>query len=104
MSSSDAHRDDEILHSEEEEDDRVQQPNSEEESGAEQDPENEEEDPEQEEDTTPGRWEGSSITSDAINWLYTSRRVPPEVACRIPGDEIEPRPQSGERVVFLAHF
>ena len=24
--------------------------------------------------------------------------------CRIPGDEVEPNPEEGERVVFLAHF
>ena len=73
MSSSDAHRDEEILHSGDEEDDSVQHPDSEDESRGEQDPELGEENPEQDEDTTPGRWEGSSVTSDAINWLYTSR-------------------------------
>ena len=110
MSSSDVHRDDEILHSGGEEDDRDQHPDSEEEFGGEQDPKFEEEDPEQDddpvqgEDNTPGRWEGSSVSSEAINWLYTSRRGPLEVACRLPGNELEPRPQEGERVVFLAHF
>ena len=104
MSSSDALRDEEIIHSDEEGDDRIQHPYSDEETGAEQDTDFDGDDPEQDKDNTPGRWEGSSVTSEAINWLYTSRRVPPQVACRIPGDEIEPRPQNGERVVFLAHF
>ena len=50
-------------------------------------------------------WEGSSdVTSDDINLLYASRRIPPELACRLPGDEVEPAPEAGERVVFLAHF
>ena len=79
MSSSDVHQDDEILHSGGEEEDRDQHPDSEEESGGEQDPEFEEEDseqgddPAQGDDNTPGRWEGSSVSSEAINWLYTSR-------------------------------
>ena len=41
-----------------------------------------------------GSWEGSSdVTPDDINWLYASRRIPPELAA-----------EAGERVVFLAHF
>ena len=56
-------------------------------------------------DAPRGSWEGSSnVTSDDINWLYASRRIPPELACRLPGDEVEPAPEVGERVVFLAHF
>ena len=62
MSSSDAHRDEEILHSGDEEDDTVQHPDSEDESGGEQDPELGEENPEQDEDTTPDRWDKSSAT------------------------------------------
>jgi hypothetical protein len=56
------------------------------------------------EDAPRGSWEGSSdVTSADINWLYASRRIPPELACRLPGDEVEPAPEEGERVVFLAH-
>ena len=47
-------------------------------------PESEEDrDPEQEADSehddeaSPGRWEGSDVSAEAINWLYASRRVPP---------------------------
>ena len=57
------------------------------------------------EDAPQGSWEGSlDVTSADINWLYASRRIPPELACRLPGDEVEPAPEEGERVVFLAHF
>ena len=56
-------------------------------------------------DAPRGSWEGSSdVTSDDINWLYASRRIPPELACRLPRDEVEPAPEAGERVVFLANF
>ncbi|KAK1645178.1 hypothetical protein QYE76_062983 [Lolium multiflorum] len=47
---------------------------------------------------------GSNVTEYEIDWLYRSRRIPEGVTCRIPGDEIEPEPQPGEHVVFLAHF
>ncbi|KAK1642843.1 hypothetical protein QYE76_060648 [Lolium multiflorum] len=47
---------------------------------------------------------GSTVTEYEIDWLYRSRRIPEGVTCRIPGDEIEPEPQPGEHVVFLAHF
>ena len=57
------------------------------------------------EEAPRGSWEGSSdVTPDDINWLYASRRIPPELVCRLPGDEVEPAPEAGERVVFLAHF
>ena len=56
-------------------------------------------------DETPrGSWEGSEVSEEDINWLYTSRRVPPGVACRRPGDEVEPTPELGEYVVFMQHF
>ena len=56
-------------------------------------------------DVSRGSWEGSSnVTSDDINLLYATRRIPPEVVCRIPEDGVEPNPEEGERVVFLAHF
>ncbi|KAK1628151.1 hypothetical protein QYE76_002466 [Lolium multiflorum] len=47
---------------------------------------------------------GSNVTKYEIDWLYRSRRIPEGVTCRIPGDEIVPKPRDGERVVFLAHF
>ncbi|KAK1604259.1 hypothetical protein QYE76_027932 [Lolium multiflorum] len=47
---------------------------------------------------------GSNVTEYEIDWLYRSRRIPEGVTCRIPGDEIEPDPEPGEHVVFLAHF
>ena len=56
------------------------------------------------EGNTRATWEGSDVTNEHINWLYKSRRIPAEVICRLPGNEIEPRPASGERVVFIAHF
>ena len=56
-------------------------------------------------DVPRGSWEGSSdVTNEHINWLYASRRIPPSVICRIPVNEVEPNPEEGERVVFLAHF
>ncbi|KAK1646107.1 hypothetical protein QYE76_063912 [Lolium multiflorum] len=53
---------------------------------------------------TRGAWMGSNVTEYEIDWLYRSRRIPEGVTCRLPGDEIEPEPQPGEHVVFLAHF
>ncbi|KAK1645974.1 hypothetical protein QYE76_063779 [Lolium multiflorum] len=53
---------------------------------------------------TRGAWMGSNVTEYEIDWLYRSRRIPEGVTCRIPGDEIEPDPEPGEHVVFLAHF
>ncbi|KAK1614834.1 hypothetical protein QYE76_020351 [Lolium multiflorum] len=47
---------------------------------------------------------GSNVTEFEIDWLYRSRRIPEGVTCRIPGDELEPDPEPGEHVVFLAHF
>ena len=66
--------------------------------------EGEEEEEEHADETSPGRWEGSEVSAEAINWLYASRRVPPGVECRRPGDEIEPQPRRGEYVVFMSHF
>ncbi|KAK1680822.1 hypothetical protein QYE76_041670 [Lolium multiflorum] len=53
---------------------------------------------------TLGAWMGSNVTKYEIDWLYRSRRIPEGVACRLPRNEIEPVPEPGERVVFLAHF
>ncbi|KAK1613785.1 hypothetical protein QYE76_019302 [Lolium multiflorum] len=54
---------------------------------------------------TYGRWEGSNITPAEIDWLYKSRRIPVEgVECRLPVDEIKPKPKPGEYVVFTVHF
>ncbi|KAK1626904.1 hypothetical protein QYE76_001219 [Lolium multiflorum] len=47
---------------------------------------------------------GSNVSQYEIDWLYRSRRIPEGVTCRLPGDEIVPVPEPGERVVFLAHF
>ncbi|KAK1650894.1 hypothetical protein QYE76_068699 [Lolium multiflorum] len=55
-------------------------------------------------EVTRGAWMGSSVSQYEIDWLYRSRRIPEGVTCRLPGDEIEPVLEPGERVVFLAHF
>ena len=49
-------------------------------------------------------WDGSEVTQADIDHLVSSRRIPAGVQCRNPGDEITPAPQSGEFVVFSAHF
>jgi hypothetical protein len=51
---------------------------------------------------TRGAWKGSDVKQAEIDWLYPSRRIPAQVACRILGDELEPEPQEGEVVVFAA--
>jgi hypothetical protein len=56
------------------------------------------------EGSTRAMWEGSNVTQADINWLLKSHRIPAEVICRLPGDEVEPSPQVGEAVVFIAHF
>jgi hypothetical protein len=54
--------------------------------------------------STRGNWEGSDVTSDEVAWLQRSGRIPAGVECRLPGAEIEPRPEAGEFVVFVSHF
>ena len=51
-----------------------------------------------------GAWDGSEVQQAEINWLYASRRIPPEVLCRLPGSEIVPDAHPGEYVVFVEHF
>ncbi|KAK1670147.1 hypothetical protein QYE76_058306 [Lolium multiflorum] len=53
---------------------------------------------------TRGAWKGSDVTQPEIDWLYRSRRIPAQVSCRLPRDEVEPVLEPGESVVFLAHF
>ncbi|KAK1631076.1 hypothetical protein QYE76_005391 [Lolium multiflorum] len=53
---------------------------------------------------TRGAWKGSDVTQPKIDWLYHSRRIPAQVSCRLPRDEVEPVLEPGESVVFLAHF
>jgi hypothetical protein len=53
---------------------------------------------------TRGAWKGSDVREAKIDWLYRFRRIPEQVACQIPGDELEPVPEEGEYVVFAAHF
>ncbi|KAK1684742.1 hypothetical protein QYE76_045590 [Lolium multiflorum] len=53
---------------------------------------------------TRGAWKGSDVTQPEIDWLYRSRRIPAQVSCRLPRGEVEPVPEPGEFVVFLAHF
>nr|XP_051197131.1 uncharacterized protein LOC127310500 [Lolium perenne] len=48
---------------------------------------------------TCGAWKGSDVKQSEIDWLYRSRRIPIEVAYRIPGEELEPMPLEGEIVV-----
>ena len=52
----------------------------------------------------PGRWEGSDVTKDDLEWLLSTRRITSQVICRKPGKELAPVTEPGERVVFLAHF
>jgi hypothetical protein len=51
-----------------------------------------------------GSWEGSYMRKDDIERLVRLRRIPPGVVTRAPGEEIQPDPEPGERVVFGAHF
>ncbi|KAK1649567.1 hypothetical protein QYE76_067372 [Lolium multiflorum] len=51
---------------------------------------------------TRGAWKGSDVTQAEIDWLYRSRRIPAQVSCRFPRDEVEPVLEPGEFVVFLA--
>ncbi|KAK1678362.1 hypothetical protein QYE76_039210 [Lolium multiflorum] len=44
------------------------------------------------------------MREDDIERLVRLRRISSEVITRVPGDEVEPRPNPGERVVFGAHF
>ncbi|KAM0869227.1 hypothetical protein ACQ4PT_040822 [Festuca glaucescens] len=53
---------------------------------------------------TRGAWKGSDVKQPEIDWLYKSRRLPAQVSCRIPRNEVEPAPEPGECVVFSAHF
>ena len=49
-------------------------------------------------------WEGSNVTNEEIQWLRRTRRIPPEVECRLPGAELAPVVRTGEFVVLVAHF
>ncbi|KAK1682479.1 hypothetical protein QYE76_043327 [Lolium multiflorum] len=51
-----------------------------------------------------GSWEGSYMKEDDIERLVRLRRIPAGVITRAPGEEVEPEPQPGERVVFGVHF
>ncbi|KAK1649164.1 hypothetical protein QYE76_066969 [Lolium multiflorum] len=51
-----------------------------------------------------GSWRGSYMREDDIARLVRLRRIPEEVITRVPGEEVEPVPEPGERVVFGAHF
>ncbi|KAK1619042.1 hypothetical protein QYE76_024559 [Lolium multiflorum] len=51
-----------------------------------------------------GSWRGSYMREDDIERLVRLRRIPSAVAWRAPGEETEPEPQPGERVVFGAHL
>ena len=50
-----------------------------------------------------GSWDGSTVMEADIERLRHSRKIPLEIACRLPGDEIAPTPEDGEYVVFTAH-
>ena len=56
------------------------------------------------EETERAGWEGSEVTNAELAWLRRTRRIPDGVECRRPSGEIEPTPEAGERVVFVAHF
>ncbi|KAK1681897.1 hypothetical protein QYE76_042745 [Lolium multiflorum] len=49
-------------------------------------------------------WRGSYMHDDDIERLVRLRRIPREVVTRAPGEEVEPKPEPGERVVFGAHL
>ena len=52
-----------------------------------------------------GTWQGSIVTEAHIEWARKSRRIPPEVECRVPpAGEISPSPRFAERVIFLSHL
>ncbi|KAK1680015.1 hypothetical protein QYE76_040863 [Lolium multiflorum] len=51
-----------------------------------------------------GSWRGSYMHDDDIERLVRLRRIPREVVTRAPGEEVEPKPEPGERVVFGAHL
>ncbi|KAK1682277.1 hypothetical protein QYE76_043125 [Lolium multiflorum] len=51
-----------------------------------------------------GSWRGSYMRDDDIERLVRLRRIPREVITRAPGEEVEPKPEPGERVVFGAHL
>ncbi|KAK1678551.1 hypothetical protein QYE76_039399 [Lolium multiflorum] len=51
-----------------------------------------------------GSWRGSYMREDDIERLVRLRRIPSAVVWRAPGEETEPEPQPGERVVFGAHL
>ena len=51
-----------------------------------------------------GSWEGSIITEDDVERLRRTLRIPAGVETRIPGEEVVPDPEPGERVVFVSHF
>ena len=52
----------------------------------------------------PDSWEGSDVRQADLDWLLSTRRISLDVICRRPGKELVPVPESGEHVVFLAHF
>ena len=53
-----------------------------------------------------GSWMGSTVTTDDITYLRTTKRLPGEmeVTMCLPQDEQEPRPEGAECVVFFPHF
>ncbi|KAK1611005.1 hypothetical protein QYE76_034678 [Lolium multiflorum] len=51
-----------------------------------------------------GSWRGSYMREDDIERLVRLRRVPRSIITRVPGEEVEPEPRPGERVVFGAHL
>ncbi|KAK1650083.1 hypothetical protein QYE76_067888 [Lolium multiflorum] len=51
-----------------------------------------------------GSWRGSYMREDDIERLVRLRRIPRSVITRVPGEEVEPKPEPGERVVFGAHL
>ena len=57
---------------------------------------NAEDQPEFIEEGERGGWEGSDVDQDGIDWLVRSHRIPAELVCWIPDNEIEPKIQSGE--------
>jgi hypothetical protein len=51
-----------------------------------------------------GSWQGSIIKAEDVERLRRTLRIPVGVVTRIPGEEMVPEREPGERVVFVSHF
>jgi hypothetical protein len=51
-----------------------------------------------------GSWEGSIIKAEDVERLRRTLRILVGMVTRIPGEEMVPEPEPGERVVFISHL